>query len=42
MDGCNPFQIYWRIYLPLTKPALATLAVFTFMSRWNDLLGPLI
>jgi multiple sugar transport system permease protein len=42
VDGCNPFQIYWRIYLPLTKPALATLAVFTFMSRWNDLLGPLI
>lgn len=42
VDGCNPFQIYWRIYLPLTMPALATLAVFTFMGRWNDLLGPLI
>ena len=42
VDGCNPFQTYWRIYMPLTKPALATLAVFTFMSRWNDLLGPLI
>ena len=42
VDGCNPFQTYWRIYLPLTKPALATLAVLTFMSRWNDLLGPLI
>lgn len=42
VDGCNPFQIYWRIYMPLTKPALATLAVFTFMGRWNDLLGPLI
>ncbi|MBV7337596.1 carbohydrate ABC transporter permease [Chloroflexi bacterium TSY] len=42
VDGCNPFHTYWRIYMPLTKPALATLAVFTFMSRWNDLLGPLI
>lgn len=42
VDGCNPFQTYWRIYMPLTKPALATLAVFTFMGRWNDLLGPLI
>jgi multiple sugar transport system permease protein len=42
VDGCNPFQTYWRIYLPLTKPALATLAVLTFMGRWNDLLGPLI
>lgn len=42
VDGCNPFQTYWRIYMPLSKPALATLAVFTFMGRWNDLLGPLI
>lgn len=42
VDGCNPFQTYWDIYMPLTKPALATLAVLTFMSRWNDLLGPLI
>ena len=42
VDGCNPFQTYLRIYMPLTKPALTTLAVFMFMSRWNDLLGPLI
>jgi multiple sugar transport system permease protein len=42
VDGCNPFQTYLRIYMPLTKPAVATLAVLTFMSRWNDLLGPLI
>jgi len=42
VDGCNPFHTYWRIYMPLTKPALTTLAVFVFMSRWNDLLGPLI
>ncbi|MHB0857207.1 MAG: carbohydrate ABC transporter permease [Anaerolineae bacterium] len=42
VDGCNPATTFLRIYLPLTKPALATLAVFTFMGRWNDLLGPLI
>ncbi|MCJ7737183.1 MAG: carbohydrate ABC transporter permease [Anaerolineae bacterium] len=42
VDGCNPFHTYWRIYMPLTKPAVTTLAVFTFMGRWNDLLGPLI
>lgn len=42
MDGCNPFSIYYYIYLPLSKPVLATLAVFTFMWRWNDLYGPLI
>ena len=42
VDGCNPFHTYWRIYMPLTKPAVTTLAVFVFMSRWNDLLGPLI
>ena len=42
VDGCNPFHTFWRIYMPLTKPAVTTLAVFVFMSRWNDLLGPLI
>ncbi|NLC44026.1 MAG: carbohydrate ABC transporter permease [Clostridiales bacterium] len=42
IDGCNPFQIYWRIYLPLSKPALATLAVLTFLGTWNNLLGPVI
>ena len=42
VDGCNPLHTYWRIYMPLTKPAVTTLAVFTFMNRWNDLLGPLI
>ncbi len=42
IDGCNRFQIYWRIMLPLIKPALMTLAVFTFMSSWNDYMGPLI
>jgi multiple sugar transport system permease protein len=42
LDGCNPFQTYWRIMLPQVKPALAALGVFTFMASWNDLLGPLI
>jgi multiple sugar transport system permease protein len=42
VDGCSRFDIYWRIFLPLSKPALATLGVFVFMSQWNDLLSPLI
>jgi multiple sugar transport system permease protein len=42
VDGANPWQIFWRVYLPLARPALATLAIFTFMWSWNDLLSPLI
>lgn len=42
VDGANPWQIFTRIYLPLARPALATLAIFTFMWTWNDLLSPLI
>lgn len=42
IDGCNYFHIYWRILLPLTKPALTALAVFTIMYSWNDFLWPLI
>ena len=42
VDGANPWQIYLRIYLPLARPALATLAIFQFMWSWNDLLSPLI
>lgn len=42
MDGCGRFRILWSIILPLSKPALATLALFTFMTYWNDLLGPVI
>jgi ABC-type glycerol-3-phosphate transport system permease component len=42
VDGANPWQIFRRIYLPLARPALATLAIFTFMWTWNDLLSPLI
>ncbi len=42
MDGCTPFGIYRRIFLPLSKPALAALGIFTFMWSWNDFLAPLI
>jgi multiple sugar transport system permease protein len=42
IDGCSELDIYWRIVLPLAKPALATVALFTFIGAWNDFLGPLI
>jgi multiple sugar transport system permease protein len=42
IDGASEYGIYGRIILQLAKPALATVALFTFMANWNDLLGPLI
>jgi multiple sugar transport system permease protein len=42
IDGASRAQIYWRIILPLTKPALATLGIFHFMGSWNAFLWPLI
>lgn len=42
VDGANPWQVFLRVYVPLAKPALATLAIFQFMWSWNDLLDPLI
>jgi multiple sugar transport system permease protein len=42
VDGANPWQIYRHVYMPLARPALATLAIFIFMWSWNDLLIPLI
>jgi ABC-type glycerol-3-phosphate transport system permease component len=42
IDGCSEFGIYWRIMMPLAKPALITVAIFQFLASWNDLLGPLI
>ncbi len=42
IDGCSELRIYWNIVLPLAKPALATVAILTFMFSWNDFLGPLI
>ena len=42
IDGCSPLGIYWNVALPLSKPALATVAIFSFMGHWNDFMGPLI
>jgi len=42
LDGASEYMIYWRVVLPLVKPSMATLAVFTFLGAWNDFLGPLI
>lgn len=42
VDGCSRFKIYLQIVLPLAKPALATLGIFTFLGSWNDFLGPLV
>ncbi len=42
MDGMNEYQIWWRIMLPLSLPALSTLTIFTFVTTWNDFLGPMI
>ncbi|MDI4649683.1 carbohydrate ABC transporter permease [Cohnella hashimotonis] len=42
IDGCSPPGIFFKIYLPLCKPALAALGIFTFMGAWNNTLGPLI
>ncbi len=41
IDGCTNFGVYWRILLPLCKPALTTVAVFSFVYNWNDFLNPL-
>ncbi len=42
IDGCSEFRIYWNIMLPLAKPALAAVAIFTFLNGWNDFIGPLL
>ena len=42
IDGCSSFGLFWRVFLPLSVPALATVAIFPFFFHWNDLLGPLI
>jgi len=42
IDGCSTFGIYWRIILPLSKPALAAVVIFSMMWRWNDFINPLI
>ncbi len=42
IDGCTTWGVFWRIVMPLSKPALAVVALFHFLAVWNDLLGPLI
>jgi ABC-type glycerol-3-phosphate transport system permease component len=42
IDGCNTFRIYWNIILPLSMPALATIAIFSFQGKWNQFFEPLI
>jgi len=42
MDGAGEFRIYWSLVLPLCRPILVTLAIFTFMGAWNDFMWPLI
>lgn len=42
LDGANPFQIFWKVVLPLAKPALATITLFYVVYHWNDFLRPMI
>ena len=42
IDGCGYFKIYYRIFLPLSKPAIVSNIIMTFMGTWNDYLGPMI
>jgi len=42
IDGAHEFAIFWRIMIPLVKPALTVVAIFTFLYHWNDFLAPLI
>ncbi len=42
LDGCSPWQIYWRVLLPHAKPAVMVLAVLTWVNVWNDFLWPLL
>ena len=42
IDGCNYFQTFWRVVLPLALPVIATLSIFTFVTTWNSFMWPLI
>jgi len=42
IDGCGFWRVYWHIMLPLVKPTLAAIGIFTFMGVWNDFMGPLV
>jgi multiple sugar transport system permease protein len=42
IDGCSEFDIYWRIFVPLSTPVFITVSIFTFLFSWNDFIGPLL
>lgn len=42
LDGCNPWQIFWKVLLPVAKPGLMSLAIITVLASWGDLLWPLV
>jgi multiple sugar transport system permease protein len=42
IDGCSTLGVYWHVILPLSKPALATLTIFTFMGSWRSFMWPVI
>lgn len=42
LDGCNPWQVFWKVMFPLVKPSLFAVAITTVLWSWNDLLWPLI
>ena len=42
VDGCNVFQVFWRVLMPMVKPSLAVLAIFTFIGSWGEFLWPSI
>jgi len=42
VDGCSSFRIYWNVLMPLCKPIIATISVFSFVANWNDFQAPLI
>jgi ABC-type glycerol-3-phosphate transport system permease component len=42
IDGANSWVVFWRILVPLAKPAIATMAILTFVAQWNNFMGPLI
>jgi multiple sugar transport system permease protein len=42
IDGCSYFRIFWQIFIPISKPALAAVAIYTFQGSWNEFLWPVI
>lgn len=42
IDGCNEFQVWWRVTFPMVRPATAALSIFSFSAYWNSFIWPLI